>query len=78
MGQPVVSISVPEGKKDVFKESIPILMAHAGTSERSMKFSTFVQKVVMDGVIYSSQELQKIASKEALTTRDKYLLVILD
>ena len=76
MSRPVVSISVPEQDRELFKESLPTILGAAG-DDRPMKLSKLVQEVVLHGQVVTKEELQNFTSKEALTTRDKYLILIL-
>ena len=76
MSKPIVSISVPEKDQKKFKTSLPIILAEAG-NDKPMKLSKLVQEVVLNGYILDKSGLQQFTSKEALTGRDKYLVVVL-
>ena len=77
MSKPIVSISVPEKDQKKFKAYLPTVLANAGDG-RPMKLSKLVQKVILDSYIMDKVGLQNFTGKEALTSRDKYLVVILD
>ncbi len=78
MSKPIVSISVPEKDQATFKRCLPLILADAGTPDKPMKLSKLVQEVVMYGWVFDKNELQYFTTKESSTSREKYLVVILD
>ncbi len=77
MSKPIVSISVPEKDQASFKRLLPAILSHTGTPDKPMKLSRLVQEVVLHGLVFDKKMLQEFTSKEAFTSRDKYLVVIL-
>jgi len=78
MGDPVASISVPKDERTKFKRRVPMVLEMASVEGKSVTLSGLVQRVIFDGQILDKAGLQNFTSKEQLTTREKYLVVILE
>ncbi len=77
MGDPVASISVPKDERTKFKQRVPIVLEMASSDDKNVTLSGLVQRVIFDGQILDKEGLQNFTSKESLTSREKYLVVIL-
>ena len=78
MGDPVASISVPKDDRARFKQKVPVVLENASVDGKAITLSGLVQRVIFDGQVMDKAGLQLFTSKEALTSREKYLVVILE
>ena len=72
MGKPVASISVPKDSAEEWSRCLPRFVRSVGP------LSPAVLKMVTNGLVANKAELQGYIAKEALTSRDKYLIIELD
>ncbi len=78
MGKPVASISVPKDERARFKREVLVVLENASVNGKASTLSGLVQRVIFEGQILDKTGLQLFTSKEQLTSREKYLVVILE